>query len=222
MNKITKRINECIKTKSEYLDLSHLNLSSFPEELPNFLQNINCSNNQITKLPEKLPYSLQEISCDNNQITKLPEKLPDSLQIIYCYNNQITKLPEKLPDSLQEIYCYNNKITKLPEKLPNSLQRIDCENNQITKLRFFNKNFKNLREFECNNNKLEDVSLVLLNEKYFNCGNKDELKTKSLYKIMERMIKITKTKRLIKRCGICRILLNMNYNDCSYIISQYV
>ena len=64
------KIDECIKNKSEELDLCDLNLVCLPE-IPIFVKILRCSNNNLTILPEKLPDSLQRIDCNNNQITKL-------------------------------------------------------------------------------------------------------------------------------------------------------
>ena len=135
-------------------------------------------------------------------LRSLPEKLPDSLQIINCSNNQITKLPEKLPVSLQSIYCSNNQITKLHIKNINKLV--------------------NLNNFSCKNNNLEDVSLVLLKKKYFVCDDKNKLIMKSITGLIKRSLKRRKFKKLILQCRICKALIEENFNDCSFVIAQYI
>ena len=50
MNTEISRIGACKKNKSEQLDLSDLKLKFLPN-LPNFIKELKCSNNQITKLP---------------------------------------------------------------------------------------------------------------------------------------------------------------------------
>lgn len=151
-------------------------------------------------------------------------KLPDSLQKIWCYNNEITSLPENLPDSLQIIDCSYNQTSKLPERLQNLLEKIDCSANQITKIYCKDlKELTNFRRFICYGNNLEDVSLPLLKRDCFVCDNKDEVIMKSLKELIRRRIKIFL--KLILRCGICKILIDNNFNDfndCSFIIAQYI
>ena len=188
--------------------------------------------------PEKLPDSLQEIYCNNNQITKLrpwaldqsspkgmlvlPEKLPDSLQKIYCKNNRITKLSEKL-DSLQIIYFSNNQIIKLPEKLPDSLQLFFCSNNEIVKLNFNDGKIpKSLRYINCRGNVIEEISLVVLKLLYFDCDNKENVILKSAQKLLKKGMKRTMFKKYIFQWIVCKQLINNNFNDCSYIITQYI
>ena len=107
-------------------------------ELPNSLQQLDCSNNQLTELPE-LPKHLTCLYIVNNNIEYLPE-LPNSLRYLFCWNNSIKEII-KLPESLIEFNCSKNKLTKLPE-LPNKLELLGCSNNNLTELPDFPKTLK--------------------------------------------------------------------------------
>jgi Leucine-rich repeat (LRR) protein len=53
---------------------------------------LHCSGNQLTSFSDNLPKSLQELDCSYNQLTSLPDNLPKSLQTLFCSNNQLTSL----------------------------------------------------------------------------------------------------------------------------------
>src|SRR5438067_2250979 len=101
-----KRIRECINNNLLSLDLSHLNLSELLNNLPSFLQILDCSNNQIKEL-NKLP-SLQTLYCSHNQIKEL-NNLPSSLQYLYCENNKYLHITKNMATrfNLQETPNYN-------------------------------------------------------------------------------------------------------------------
>ena len=197
MDTVILRIEKYIKNKNESLDLS-MKLKSLPV-LPNFIKILYCNNNKLIELPDKMPNSLQKIYCSNNQITKLPDKIPDSLQQICCKFNKIIKLPGKMPDSLQKIYCNNNQITKLPNKMPASLQKIDCSANQIIELPL----------------------LLRINKCEFDCDSNDKFYVAAKNLLKRNIIK-NKYKKIFNRLVICNKLFNLGFNDCSFIISQYI
>ena len=74
------------------LDLSNMNLTEIPKDLPSSLKWLGLSDNKITKI-ENLPSSLDWLSISNNNITKI-ENLPSSLVKLYIDNNIITKLED--------------------------------------------------------------------------------------------------------------------------------
>ena len=107
------------------------NIKEWPK-LPNKLEYLSCSlNYKIRKLPEELPNTLTRLVCSNNVITKLP-KLPKKLKWLICSSNLITEIPE-LPESLEVLECFDNKINKLP-KLPKFLNELRCSNNELTEI----------------------------------------------------------------------------------------
>ena len=150
-------IEECIKNKNEFLDLSNLNLESLPE-LPKFIKILKCNNNKLTKLPDKMPDSLQTIDCSNNQITKLPDKMPNSLQKLYCNGNKLKELPLLVRINKCKIYC-------------------------------------------------SDV-----NDKFYVAAEN----------LLKRNIIKRKYKKIFYRLVACNKLFNLGFNDCSFIISQYI
>jgi Leucine-rich repeat (LRR) protein len=143
------------------LDLSNKNLTILPDltkftnlvklyfhnnqikelnNLPNTLQELDCSSNSITEL-NNLPNTLQGLNCSNNQIIKL-NNLPNTLQGLNCSNNQIIKL-NNLPNTLQVLYCSSNYISDLI--IPNTLQQLSCSNNNL--LLFDLHEYKKLNKF---------------------------------------------------------------------------
>jgi Leucine-rich repeat (LRR) protein len=147
-----------------------------------------------------MPNSLQRIDCSYNQIIELPDKMPDSLQTIDCSNNQITKFPDKMPDSLQIIDCSNNQIIKLPGKMPDSLQTIYCEYNKITELPL----------------------ILRINKCQIRCDNTENKFYMAAINLLKRNITKNKYKKVFYQLIVCNKLFNMGFNDCSFIISQYL
>src|SRR3989337_2150317 len=95
-----QRIDAGVNKKSRALDISDLGLTKIPDNLPGWLEILDCSENQITELKD-FPNSLQTLDCSRNQITELKD-LPHSLQTLNCSKNQITELKD-LPNSLQTL-----------------------------------------------------------------------------------------------------------------------
>jgi Leucine-rich repeat (LRR) protein len=87
-----QRINQWVSNNNanEDLFLNNLNLRELPE-LPNNLQELDCSNNQLTSLPV-LPNTLKYLNCSDNSLTILPI-LPDTLEDLVCRNNNLTNFP---------------------------------------------------------------------------------------------------------------------------------
>ena len=70
-------------------------LTSLPE-LPDDLEELQCSQNRLTELPEELPYELKTLECEENMLTSLPD-LPPNLEVIFGilnrqFNNIIPKI----------------------------------------------------------------------------------------------------------------------------------
>src|ERR1700733_6639821 len=131
---------------------------------------------------------------------KLPNKMMNSLQEINCSYNQITKLPNKMRNSLQEINCSYNQITRLPDKMPDSLKMIYCSKN-----------------------KLEELPLLLrINECIVYCDNINDKFYVAAKNLLKRNIIKKKYKKIFYRLVVCKKLFNLGFNDCSFIISQYI
>lgn len=100
------------------LDLHSNKLTSFPDRLPEKLENLLIWDNDI-KFVGKKPLQgltvLQELRLDGNALTNQglsPYSFSDteSLILLDLSNNKLTSLPEGLPPSLQFLYLKNNNI----------------------------------------------------------------------------------------------------------------
>ncbi len=135
------------------------NLSWLPENLPESLEGIWCSENKMVHLYEEYEsvewnYSLPNLKtfcCQYNPLTYIPcmpnslvyvcckncaiESMGDlssSLNWLDCSNNKLTYLPD-LPEHLKDLYCYVNNIGEI-EKLPPNLSRLECNVNRLVEL----------------------------------------------------------------------------------------
>ena len=99
-----------------------------------------------------------KINCSNNWLKSLPDYMNfPNLQTFNCYNNQLKLIPDYMNfPNLQIFNCQNNKLTSLPDYMnfPN-LQIFNCHNNQLTSLPICILNFRNLRRFSYDNNRIE-------------------------------------------------------------------
>src|SRR5438128_7370581 len=105
-----------------------------------------------------------------------------------------------MPDSLKKIYCFYNQITKLPDKMPDSLQIVNCYNNQMEELPLI------LRINKCN------IFCENINKKFYVAATN----------LVRRNIIKNKYKKIFRRFIICNKLFNLGFNDCSFVISQYI
>jgi len=130
------RINECIKHKYDYLDLSYLNLDKLP------ILDI--------KLVEQIKHLFINNNKLNGEINLTMFKLITTLDIA---NNNITKII--LPNSLEELKCSDNNLTELIGA-PN-LQRLNCVNNKLITLDKYIK----LTILESSYNKLSNINKLI-------------------------------------------------------------
>ena len=120
-------------TKLKSFDCSKCDLVELPENLPNSLMTLICSNNRLTRLPNLDNLTkLESLWCNNNILRELPSLSNLSkLELLNCSINILIKLPENLPNSLKYLYCWINKLEVLPEILPNSLFHLQCYHNKL-------------------------------------------------------------------------------------------
>lgn len=77
-------IGDCIKLKKLLCYGNYLEY--FPQNLPPYVDYIDCGKNKLKELSRKLPSSLRHLYCDNNQLQYLPT-LPITLQFSSISNN---------------------------------------------------------------------------------------------------------------------------------------
>ena len=113
-------------TALKWLDLSHNNLRTLPEEIF-----------------KGLSFERGNIFLDHNQLSSLPEGIFNGLTdlgLIYLHNNQLKSLPEGIFNDLTDLgglYLANNKLNSLPKGLFKNLtdlKWLDLRNNQLNSL----------------------------------------------------------------------------------------
>jgi hypothetical protein len=137
------RILQAHSERSARLDLTTLNLSTFPplEELAPHLEKLDLSHNAILEIPDSIGtlQNLKELYLYQNQISSLPESFGNlqNLERLLLYRNQLSSLPESFGNlqNLKELFLYQNQISSLPESFGN-LQNLTTlwiqDNNNIT------------------------------------------------------------------------------------------
>ena len=128
----------------------------------NYLQYIDCSNNNLTFFKCYIfAYSLKHIDCSNNNLTSIDlGNCP--VEYLDCSNNNIYEL-DLLSDrdiaKLTTLNCSNNKLISLNISKCTALTTLDCSNNNLTALDFSKS--KALTTLNCNNNNLSSLDLSM-------------------------------------------------------------
>ncbi|WGO84296.1 TcdA/TcdB pore-forming domain-containing protein [Arsenophonus apicola] len=128
-----KKFFNCITEESSSLNLSGLFLTSLPN-LPEWLIELNVSNNELTTLPTKLPKKLTHLYVGQNLLTSLPEDLPKDLLVLHANANKLTVLSDNLPKNLLGLNVAKNQIISLPDKLPADLSALNVSDNKLSAL----------------------------------------------------------------------------------------
>ncbi len=106
------KFNEKGRVEIETLSLSLEGITdSF--YLPRIIERIRifkCLVNNLSRLPE-LPDNLEELDCSFGSIRFLPQKLPSNLKKFRCTDNKISDIPD-LPAGLQELNLRGNPLTE--------------------------------------------------------------------------------------------------------------
>ena len=135
-----RRITEAFENKSEYLDLSNLDMDEIPyclRRMP-FVRKLNLSNNRISIIFEydffEIDNGLLELDLSGNRITNLLCDFRRSKNLTYLNlsNNKINFFPQ-IPKSLTHLNLSNNLLKSLPENIlsfPN-LKELNLENNKF-------------------------------------------------------------------------------------------
>eukprot|EP01080_Neovahlkampfia_damariscottae_P003413 gene3413-5958_t len=168
------------------LDLSHLNLSSFPnlskmkklkkfraqffpiqlkkiEEFPKFPTSIKSIDLRLAKFTEFPDLSnlidLEYLDLGFGDISSIPDTISklSSLTYLNLFGNQISSLP-KLPTKLKYLILRSNKITKIPAQIyeMKNLEIFDISMNELTKIEPLS-NLINLKSLNISYNKLTSI-----------------------------------------------------------------
>jgi len=155
---------DCSKKKND--KNKELNCDIFPK-LPSNLRLLNCSSNNLTEFPQELPNNLNDFMCFNNKLVYLPS-LPKSLRLLNCFHNLLVELPE-LPDNLKNLTCDYNKLSVLPD-FPELFEdeNLGCTKNAKLKYIYPDFKIKTINETNIKNKiikrmKLLDRTLLLEN-----------------------------------------------------------
>jgi Leucine-rich repeat (LRR) protein len=144
LNIAKARILQAHSERSARLDLTTLNLSTFPplEKLAPHLAILNLGNNKLEGLPESIGdfQMLRELSLRQNQISSLPDSIGDLLALTHLtlHNNRISSLPDSI-GNLQRLVSLDiceNQLSSLPDRIGElqELSNLILNQNQISSL----------------------------------------------------------------------------------------
>ena len=134
------------KVISGFLDLSNMNLTEIPGDLPKNLIELSLKNNKIKKIEENVfngLSSLKRLYLNGNKIEKIEENSFNglySLQILYLNSNEIEKIEDNTFNglySLKTLILNHNKIEEIKENIFNglsSLKKLYLSYNKIEKI----------------------------------------------------------------------------------------
>jgi Leucine-rich repeat (LRR) protein len=113
-------------------------IHQLPNNLPDSITHLACTNTGIYKLPDKLPSQLHKLVMDGNMTLTTLDNLPDSLHFLSCGHifagkRSNIKTITYFPPNLKHININNNNIRQLPE-LPLGLETLACDNNPLEEL----------------------------------------------------------------------------------------
>jgi hypothetical protein len=133
---IEYRVQQCVREKYSYLDLSHMKSDCIEklchhELYQKIIENVKhlfVDGSELTKLDTVEKFiNLQTLDASNNQLTNLPN-LPETLEELILTNNKISRFDQKLP-CLKILVASNNLLKHI--EYPNKLGRLEISNNPI-------------------------------------------------------------------------------------------
>lgn len=177
---IEARIEECIKSKWESLNLNDMDLKEFPLKYikhPERLQHIFCSRNCFKELPNLNKFtSLKVLDLSHNKLKYLP-KLPDLEEL--CFANNLISDTSNLPLNLLRMDCSNNSIRKLPKM--DRLTHLNCHKNKLKEL----PKMDSITELICHDNRLKTINSYH-KMTYLDCSNNNVSKIED-QKLLEEL-----------------------------------
>ncbi|XP_012705695.2 podocan [Fundulus heteroclitus] len=139
--------SECSCTADGSVDCAGVDLTEFPEELPDKIRRLSLQNNKIKEITvEHISHlhQLETLNLQNNWLTT--EGLEDE--------------GFEMLEELAYLYLANNKLTSAPRVLPSSLVSADFAANQLSRIYPYTFGHKpKLRSVYLHNNKLTDEGL---------------------------------------------------------------
>ncbi|MCF0146703.1 MAG: Ig-like domain-containing protein [Eubacterium sp.] len=134
-----KEFNAIVSEK-EREEIKEMNCSGLDienlEGIQNFeyLEKLDCSQNQITSLNLNACMFLNDLNCSGNQIEELnPGCLPSVVTFLNCSYNPLTSLDVNECIFLKKLDCSGNQIEEL-NCSGNPIEELDCSGNQLTEL----------------------------------------------------------------------------------------
>ncbi|PWA14435.1 podocan [Gambusia affinis] len=156
--------SECSCTTDGTVDCAGVDLTEFPEELPNKIRRLSLQNNKIKEITvEHISHlhQLETLNLQNNWLTT--EGLEDE--------------GFEMLEELAYLYLANNKLSSAPRVLPPSLVSADFAANQLSRIYPYTFGHKpKLRSVYLHNNKLTDEGLP---DNMFNASDTLEILTMS-------------------------------------------
>lgn len=156
--------SECSCTAEATVDCAGVDLTDFPEELPNKIRQLSLQNNKIKEITvEHISHlhQLETLNLQNNWLTT--EGLEDE--------------GFEMLEELAYLYLANNQLTSAPRVLPPSLVSADFAANQLSRIYPYTFGHKpKLRSVYLHNNKLIDEGLP---DHMFNASDNLEILTMS-------------------------------------------
>jgi Leucine-rich repeat (LRR) protein len=200
INPIDIRIQKCIIEKNNILDLSSMNLSFLPDNIPDTITELYCYDNNLTII-DNLPKNIKKLLCCDNKINSINNNFPESLEYLCCDGNLIEKLPDNLK-SINFVCCENNNIT-------------DISNIKIN---------NNLKEFYCGINDIKYIPIQFsINNVEMGADNLQELYKLGKIIYIQRHIRNKRFLKKIRNCLIVNILNKyINEKYISFMITEYL
>lgn len=128
-------ISSLFPRRLENVEISHCRIRELPRNLPEYVRNLDLSNNQIDDIDgfADLPGTLRSLILADNRISILPKRFPlRILTKLVLDTNELTSLPSSLPNTLQTLSVNGNYLTELPSRLPLGLRTLHAVGNMIT------------------------------------------------------------------------------------------
>ncbi len=157
-------IEQTDRGQSDYLDLSHKELTFVPPEIGRLtsIKRLNLAGNYLTNLPVEIKQltNLYYLNLGSNQFAIFPEEIGQltNLRILDLVCNQLTSLPAEIGKliNLRQLFLSINRLKSLPVEIGRltDLRQLNLNNNQLTNLPPEIGKLSNLSRFDLSHNQL--------------------------------------------------------------------